>query len=103
MATNNSTEDFKLVINEWHQEMYSSWNKNNNSTGGFKKQQIVRCYEIIIPAGAKDALIDCSDLPVLNGDDYYWLAWTLPNGNLNGANPYIKSITIDKKGNVTTK
>ena len=103
LATNNYTEDFKLLINVWHQDVYNSWDKNNNPTGGFKKQLVTKRYEVIIPAGAKDSVIDFSDLPMLEGNDYYWFAWTAPNGSMNGSNPNVKSITIDKKGNVTAK
>lgn len=104
LVTNNSSEDFTLFVNVWHQEIYNSWDKSGNSNGGFKQQYLMKRYEVVIPAGTKDSVVDFSDLPALEGNDYYWFGWTNADGVGGGAAPYqTKSITIDKKGKAAAK
>ncbi len=61
-------KDFSLFVNVWHQEVYNSWDKTGNNNGGFKQQYLIKRYEVVIPAGAKDSIVDFSSLPYLEGN-----------------------------------
>lgn len=84
-------KDFSLFVNVWHQEVYNSWDKTGNNNGGFKQQYLIKRYEVVIPAGTKDSIVDFSSLPYLECNDYYWFAWTNADGSGGGAAPYQSS------------